>query len=277
MHKRSVAKAQLDQKKARFHEVIDTILNTCRTLGWTTQLERGDDENFQFATILVSKMVTHLEITASINLTVDDGVRYPVERTSFYDYGLKELRKAIGMKLGELDWLLSDKQEKQQEQQKEQKEKNEKTRAALIEKVLRNFDKTARQLRRRHNNRGPFEINDEYDVQDLLHAILRAFFDDIRAEEYTPSYAGASSRIDFLLKQEKTLIEVKYATKRLKEKKIGEQLIIDIQKYQAHPDCKALYCIVYDPDGNIRNPAGLENDLSKKHDELLVKVLVVPN
>ena len=28
-------------------------------------------------------------------------------------------------------------------------------------------------------------------------------FDDIRPEEYTPSYAGGSSRIDFLLKDEK--------------------------------------------------------------------------
>ena len=180
------------------------------------------------------------------------------------------------MKLGELDWLLSDKQKEQQKQKEEQKGKAEKTGTAFIEKVLRNFDKTARQLQRRYNNRDPFKINDEYDAQDLLHAILRAFIDDIRAEEYTPSYAGASSRIDFLLKQEKTLIEIKYATKKLKEKEIGEQLILDIQRYQAHPDCKALYCIVYDPDGNIRNPAGLENDLSNKHDNLLVKVLVVP-
>jgi REase_DpnII-MboI len=33
------------------------------------------------------------------------------------------------------------------------------------------------------------DIKDEYDVQDLLHAILRAFFDDVRPEEFVPSYA----------------------------------------------------------------------------------------
>jgi len=36
------------------------------------------------------------------------------------------------------------------------------------------------------------------------------------------------------------------------------ELIIDIAKYRKHPDCKMLYCFVYDPDGNIRNPKGIE-------------------
>lgn len=118
-------------------------------------------------------------------------------------------------------------------------------------------------------------ITDEYDVQDLLHAVLRGLFDDVRAEEYSPSYAGRSSRLDFLLKQQQTVIETKMANANLKDKQIGEQLIVDIKRYQQHPSSKRLICFVYDPGGNIKNPGGLEADLSGIHDKLEVKVIVV--
>lgn len=75
--------------------------------------------------------------------------------------------------------------------------------------IFSRFHRVARQLRSRHNGRSTLEIEDEYDVQDLLHALLQLHFDDIRAEEWTPSYAGKSARVDFLLKKEKIVIEVK--------------------------------------------------------------------
>jgi len=49
-----------------------------------------------------------------------------------------------------------------------------------------------------------------------------------------------------------------------------------IQRYQSHPDCKYLLCFVYDPEGWISNPRGLENDLNREGDELVVKVIIVP-
>ncbi len=58
------------------------------------------------------------------------------------------------------------------------------------------FHKIAKQLRNRHDNRQTLPIKDEYDVQDLLHALLYLYFDDIRAEEWTPSYAGKSARVE---------------------------------------------------------------------------------
>lgn len=114
-------------------------------------------------------------------------------------------------------------------------------------------------------------------MQGLLHALLKTIFDDVRPEENSPSYAGASSRIDFLLKNEKIVIEVKISTPSLKDKTIGEQLIIDMKRYQAHPDCKTLVCFVYDPDGHIKNPIALENDLSGKQDNINVHLVVVPH
>ncbi|MEI6002257.1 hypothetical protein H3V53_35580 [Paraburkholderia bengalensis] len=37
-------------------------------------------------------------------------------------------------------------------------------------------------------------MTDEYDVQDLLHGVLHLEFDDIRPEEWCPSYAGTGTR-----------------------------------------------------------------------------------
>ena len=124
--------------------------------------------------------------------------------------------------------------------------------------------------------RPTIEINDEYDVQDLLEALLKLHFDDVRAEEWTHSYGGGANRIDFLLKEEEIAIEVKMTRDNLKDKEVGEQLIIDIAKYRAHPNCKVLYCFVYDPNRVIRNPTGLTRDLEKLGADFKVKVYIRP-
>lgn len=116
-----------------------------------------------------------------------------------------------------------------------------------IELIINRFHQICRQLRHRYSNRPTLDINDEYDVQDLFHALLKLYFDDVRPEEYTPSYAGAASRTDFLLKNEQIIIELKKSRRTLKAKEVGEQLIVDSQRYQAHPDCKRIICFVYDP------------------------------
>ncbi len=82
--------------------------------------------------------------------------------------------------------------------------------------------------------------------------------------------------MDFLLKDEEIAIEVKMTRDGLKDKEIGDQLLIDIAKYQAHPNYKSLYCFVYDPDGHIRNPRGLEKDLSATAGNIDVKVYIRP-
>jgi hypothetical protein len=51
------------------------------------------------------------------------------------------------------------------------------------------------QLRERRENRPTLDVVDEYDVQDLFHALLRIDFDDVRDEEWAPSYAGCHPQI----------------------------------------------------------------------------------
>ena len=147
---------------------------------------------------------------------------------------------------------------------------------STIEKICDSFHQVARQLRSRHQSRPTLEVEDEYDVQDLLHAILRIFFEDVRPEECAPSYAGKATRMDFLLKKEKIVIEVKKTRQGLKDGEVGTQLIEDIARYKTHPDCSQLICFVYDPEGRIGNPRGLENDLNCTQGELPVKVFIRP-
>lgn len=155
-------------------------------------------------------------------------------------------------------------------------EKKEKINLAnIFDLIFNNFHKVVKSLRNRYDSRKTIDVDDEYDVQDLLFAILQIFFKDIRKEEWTPSYAGNSSRVDFLLKEEKTVIEVKKTRKTMKDKDLGEQLIIDIAKYKSHPDCKKLICFVYDPEGRIVNPEGIVKDLENEN-ENFVKIYINP-
>ena len=144
----------------------------------------------------------------------------------------------------------------------------------LIINILNKFPAFCRQLNKRYNDRAPFEINDEYDVQNLVHALLLLHFDDVRPEEASPSYAGAFSRQDFLLKKEKIVIEVKKTRRSLGTGKIGEELIIDMARYRAHPDCDTLVCFVYDPDGFVNNPKGVIDDLEGGDTEGKTRVVI---
>lgn len=146
---------------------------------------------------------------------------------------------------------------------------------AELQRIFTRFNRIVRQLRSRFNRRPTLEICDEYDVQDLLCALLKLYFDDIRTEEWTPSYAGKSARVDFLLKKEQLVIEVKKTRVGLTDREIGDQLIVDVDRYKAHPDCHTLICFVYDPEGLIGNPAGMMKDLNERH-KGFVKVVIEP-
>jgi hypothetical protein len=111
----------------------------------------------------------------------------------------------------------------------------------------------------------------------LLRGLLQIHFHDVREEDYSPSYAGGNSRIDFVLKDEKIVVETKMTNDNLKDKDVGSQLLIDIGRYRSHPDCKVLVVFVYDKGDHVRNKAGMITDLEKmsSHD-LKVKVFIEP-
>lgn len=151
---------------------------------------------------------------------------------------------------------------------------------AALETVLflcRRFPIFARQLGERGHNRLPVEIEDEYDVQYLLLALLRLHFEDVRSEEWTPSYAGGSARMDFLLKPEKIVVEAKKTRTTLRDRDVADQLIIDIERYAQHADCDVLVCFVFDPEHMLHNPTGLGQDLSGPRENIDVRVVISPS
>lgn len=139
------------------------------------------------------------------------------------------------------------------------------------------FSNVVRSTKKRHANRPTITVEDEYDVQYLLRILLSVSFNDIRSEETVPSYAGTSSRMDFLLKDERIAIETKMTRKNLADKELSKQLIVDIAQYQAHPDVDTLVCFIYDPEQIIANPQGIIRDLESRSDKnLSIKVIVCP-
>ncbi len=142
--------------------------------------------------------------------------------------------------------------------------------------LCRRFPLFVERLQHRQRSRTVVEVKDEYDVQDLLHAVLKLHFDDIRPEEWTPSYAGNSSRVDFLLPGERMVIEAKMTRANLGQREVVDQLTIDRSRYETAPHVDHLVCLVYDPARRCGNPAAIESDLARTHGRLRLTAVVCP-
>jgi hypothetical protein len=108
----------------------------------------------------------------------------------------------------------------------------------------------------------PVDVTNEQQFQDVVEALLLALFDDVRREDPAPTRAGSSSRVDFRLPEIGVVIELKMARQQLTDRKVGEELLVDAGRYPKHPDCRAILAVIFDPERRLRNPRGLESDLS---------------
>ncbi|MBN9131728.1 MAG: transposase [Paenarthrobacter ureafaciens] len=70
-------------------------------------------------------------------------------------------------------------------------------------------------------------LKDERERQVLVEALLRTLFDDVRPEDYTPSRAGANSRVDSVLPEVGIIVETKVTRESMSAKKLGEELLVD--------------------------------------------------
>jgi hypothetical protein len=133
-----------------------------------------------------------------------------------------------------------------------------------------------RQLRLRRDDRPTLEVEDEYDVQDLLYALLRLEFEEIATENWCPRYAGGAARTDHLLRNANIVIIAKKTRAGLAVRDLIEQIKIDFAHYSGRADCRAVMCFVYDPEGRIGNPGGFESDLTTVSDTQTLEVVISP-
>jgi hypothetical protein len=145
-----------------------------------------------------------------------------------------------------------------------------------IRKICTRLHPVARQLRQRMEERSTLEVEDEGDAQDVVRALLCLDFDEITTEEWTPEYGNGRPREDIVLEREGIVVQVKRTKHGFGPKEINSQLAIDIQHYITHPVCKTLFCFIYDPEGRIGNPRGLEAKLTGEIAGHRVEVLIAP-
>lgn len=141
--------------------------------------------------------------------------------------------------------------------------------------IFKNFHKFAQQLKVRQNNAIPICIDDEYALQDFVHAILRLHFRDVKNEFSLSEYCGKESRIDFALKDERIGIEVKYASDNLKDCRLRHQLIEDKEQYIKSGQFDEIFFFIYDPKLVLNKPESFK-DLEARTDMCNVKVVITP-
>jgi len=146
----------------------------------------------------------------------------------------------------------------------------------LLRKIGNRFHAVARQLRLRHEGRPTIEVEDEYDAQDVVHALLCLEFDEIRRETWQPGYAGGAAHTYFVAPRDRIVIEVKKTRQGVGAKEVAGQLEHDTLYYWTHPDCQTVFCFVYDPEARVGDPYGLEKTLTKQVDGQRVEVFISP-
>ena len=146
----------------------------------------------------------------------------------------------------------------------------------LIRKVCLRFHSVARQLRLRRDYRPTLEVDDEYDLQDLLCALLKVEFDEVATDEWTPPYTDGAVRTTLLVNRDQIAIVAKKTGPGVTTKELADQVAADSAYYRAQGRCSTLFCFMYDPEGRIGSPKRLETTLTSVSEHCRVEVLVAP-
>lgn len=125
----------------------------------------------------------------------------------------------------------------------------------IVKQVLFEFGNAVKKItRNRRKGHKEFEIDDEYDVQDLLYIMLKPLFPKMIDEEPTPKVGSKYNKIDLIIREEGLMIEVKMIKESdTDEKKFVEQLKNDIQSYYRYGFLKDLLIFVYDPQNKTKD------------------------
>lgn len=149
----------------------------------------------------------------------------------------------------------------------------------MVREILNNFSNAIQKIiKNRRKDHPNFEIEDEYDVQDILYVILKSVFPNLRDEDAIGKVGAKTTKIDLIIREERILVEVKMIKEKdSNETHFIEQLKVDFESYH---ECKwlgKLFCFVYDPykkTRDISNFNDLNGERTKGEHNFNVEVIV---
>lgn len=88
-----------------------------------------------------------------------------------------------------------------------------------LERLFRRLPQFIRTLVDTKRDNVSVQLDNEYDLQPIVEAILRLHYADVRREEHVPSRSGANSRVDFYLRESGVMVEVKMTRNGLADRR----------------------------------------------------------
>lgn len=149
----------------------------------------------------------------------------------------------------------------------------------IVREILNNFSNAIQKIiKNRRKDHPNFEIEDEYDVQDILYVIVKSVFPNLRDEDAIAKVGAKTTKIDLIIREERILVEVKMIKKKdSNETHFIEQLKVDFESYHECVWLRKLFCFVYDPykkTRDISNFNDLNGDRKKGEHQYNVEVIV---
>lgn len=132
----------------------------------------------------------------------------------------------------------------------------------LLKTICSRIRFSASALEDRRKGGTSYVVRDEYDVQDLLYAVIRASVKFAIQEQPIEKLANAASgRADLAINELGSLIEVKYARKAADQKKFAEEISHDLQLYSKWPHLEHLIVLIYNSQA-LKDPEAFDKDFS---------------
>jgi hypothetical protein len=136
--------------------------------------------------------------------------------------------------------------------------------ASAIVTALNQFQECVRYLNTRRSSGAILNLESEPDVQDAIYLMLRPWVQDLTPENPTDKIANRFTIKDFLSRQARTVVEVKYIRDQDHGRTISKEMHDDIETYRHYAYCDTLVFFVYDPNSLIPDQQKLREQIEEE-------------
>jgi hypothetical protein len=136
--------------------------------------------------------------------------------------------------------------------------------ASAIVAALNQFQECVRYLNTRRSSGAILNLDSEADVQDAIYLMLRPWVQDLIPENPTDRIANRFTIKDFLSRQARAVVEVKYIRDADHGRGISKEMHDDIETYRHHAYCDSLVFFVYDPNSLIPDQQKLREQIEEE-------------